>query len=569
MHSINMKTITIALIAIIVSIFICLSISQASKKFVLDELDFPVVAKATSESGLPLYYRGEASQQHLGIYHPPLYIYLLALHIKIFGFSENTVRSFGLLCTLLTAYLTILLGSRLSDNREWQYFSVFFVGLFLLNPYTLANTSLPDIDQTILPVLMTLFVLLLYGTNVNDRLLGLSFAALLWAKLTTPLALIPLSAIYWYSENHSINQTLRKSILVFGSGFALFLSTYWCYCYFFKLPFSYTFDFFLHSFTKGSASNGLGGVLKKIAQNVGYSGDVLMWMTLPTVFVFFLSLTYLYLYKFLPIDRRKVLSIMIFSVFVTVFYCCLIAPFGGFFKYPYPVFQFACLGVALVCSSTIESTHSVCKKTNWIIPRSAFLFLLFGATTLISGYCQIRFWGDHSNFGVRLSANNMILIGASVAILMGCLLSQVSSLKSAIILLIPIAFGVVIGVGVTISRYHAISPFPTKYSYGQRGMDQAISYLKERLQTGEVVWGMKDIGFYTGNRYEESYGYYFKNDSREKIRALRNSGIRYFVATKDIGEDRIDAYPDILSALEECCYLDNQFGNFYIYKARL
>jgi hypothetical protein len=193
---------------------------------------------------------------------------------------------------------------------------------------------------------------------------------------------------------------------------------------------------------------------------------------------------------------------------------------------------------------------------------------LFGATTLISGYCQIRFWGDHSNFGIRLSPNKLVLIGASAAILTGYLLSQVSSLKNVIILLIPIAFGVVIGVGAAISRYHAISPFPTKYSYGQRGMDQTISYLKERLQTGEVVWGMKDIGFYTGNRYEESYGYYFAKNSREKIRALRDSGIRYFVATKGIGEDRIDAYPDVLSALEECCYLDRQFGNFYIYKVK-
>jgi hypothetical protein len=74
---------------LIIFVFIALIFAQAQKKFTLDELDFPVVAKATSETGRPVYFRGEATPQHLGLYHPPLYIYALAAQIKVLVFRKT------------------------------------------------------------------------------------------------------------------------------------------------------------------------------------------------------------------------------------------------------------------------------------------------------------------------------------------------------------------------------------------------------------------------------------------------------------------------------------------------
>ena len=157
MKSVKSETASKLIVCLIAFVFIALIFAQADKKFVLDELDFPIVAKATSESWRPVYYRGEGTPQHVGLYHPPLYIYALAAYVKVFGFSENTVRSFGLLCTLLTALLTVGIAARMMHRDRLRFFVPIFCGLYLLNPYTIANTTLPDIDQTILPVLITLF----------------------------------------------------------------------------------------------------------------------------------------------------------------------------------------------------------------------------------------------------------------------------------------------------------------------------------------------------------------------------------------------------------------------------
>jgi hypothetical protein len=121
---------------------------------------------------------------------------------------------------------------------------------------------------------------------------------------------------------------------------------------------------------------------------------------------------------------------------------------------------------------------------------------------------------------------------------------------------------------VGVSRTHAVSEFPTKYNYGQLGFDHTVGYLKEKLAPGEVIWSMKDIGYYSGNKYIESYSYYYDEDVEYKIMSLSSAGVRYFVATRDIGEDRIDASPKVLAALENCCILEKNFGNYYIYRKK-
>ena len=136
-----------------------------------------------------------------------------------------------------------------------------------------------------------------------------------------------------------------------------------------------------------------------------------------------------------------------------------------------------------------------------------------------------------------------------------------------VVAMLSIAVGATIGIGLGISRAQAISPLSTKYYYGQQGMDETVSYLKNRLNPGEVIWSMKDVGFYAGNHYSENYPDFFDRDGRHRVIALSRSGIRFFVATKGIGEDRIDAYPEIQAALDECCTLVKNFGNYYIYKA--
>ena len=141
---------------LITAVFVILVAVQAGKSFVLDEIDFPIVSHATSQSLKPIYYRGEVSPVHVGTYHPTLYINSLAAFIKTFGFNETSVRFFGVICTLSSAYLLILILRRLIKKNETA--ETLLLGLYLYNPYTIANTTLPDIDSTVLPVVLLLFI---------------------------------------------------------------------------------------------------------------------------------------------------------------------------------------------------------------------------------------------------------------------------------------------------------------------------------------------------------------------------------------------------------------------------
>ncbi len=551
----NLMRSTNYVIALFIALFVALVVSQADKSFVLDELDFPIVAKATSETWKPVYYRGEENKTHLGLYHPPLYIYLLGAYVKFFGFSENTVRTFGLFCTLLTALMTAILGSRISPRRSYSFIPIFFA-LYLSNPYTVANTTLPDIDQSILPPLITLYLIFLFD-NRKEWILAVVFTLLLWAKLTTPLVLIPFSLIYWYSGNGSVVASILRCIRVFVSAIILFVISYFIYCKLTNLPFGYTFDFLLHSFSKGSGATELSVVYNKIAQNYTYSSGLLEWMMYPFVLLFFLSLILSFSKYRSDSTDAKILGLGLLTTFVTLFYCGLIAPFGGFFKYPFPVFQLACLVISMTISSRLGDSALDKKSIAW-----------FGIIVAVSALAfQAKYLGDHrlvAKFIESVFVNSQYLV---ILLLIVAALWSILSKKAAVIIL-SLLVGGQVGLAVGVSRTHAVSVFPTKYNYGQLGFDDTVGYLKQKLEPGEVVWSMKDIGYYSGNKYIESYSYYFDEEVEHKIMSLSSAGVRYFVATKDIGEDRLDASPKVSAALDNCCILEKNFGNYYIYRKK-
>src|SRR3974390_1131481 len=87
--------------------FVILSAVNAPRPLHLDNMDFPAIAASTAVSGLPIWYKGEKKPHDTGLYHPPLYIYLLAGWIRAFGSSPAAVRMFGMACALLQGLLVL------------------------------------------------------------------------------------------------------------------------------------------------------------------------------------------------------------------------------------------------------------------------------------------------------------------------------------------------------------------------------------------------------------------------------------------------------------------------------
>jgi len=578
---------------LVIALFIAMVFSQAGKKFALDEVDFPVLAKAISETGMPYHYRGETDPSSLGLWHPPLYAYSLAAFVKVFGFNENTVRAFGMFCTLLSAFLALEVYGKLFHPQtiERKRFSPLFLSLFLLHPYTIANTTVPDIDSTLLPISLLLFVygLLIYsGAQYKDTrqiisiklVLSLSalFALNLWAKMTTPLVLIPVVFLTFYIKGWSLKKCMVFACATGAVGGLIFLSTYAFYCFALSLPFDFVFRFLSFSFSKNSASGGgIGELLAGIYGHLTYTKLFVNWLGI--VFVFALTLACGSLFFQRPkVEADRILFVLAgFGLFVTFFYLSLTGAFGGFFKYPYSTFSFLVIVVShfflknIVFNKTDKEFLRISYHESTIkISRQQMLLGIFCLVTILMSYYQVAVAKDfviHQNRPVTLSFV-LILIGSAIV------LSYFSAKKSGSLWLtcgLTILLAIMIGTQFGVSRSQAIATYPTKYHYGQSGYDKTVSYLKERLNPNETIWSMKDIGYYANGKYLENYSSIFRTKleiENNLKKVINENNVRYFVVTTGIGQDRIDAYTELKAALDSCCVVEKQFGNFIIYKAK-
>ena len=578
---------------LVIAAFILLVFSQADKKFMLDAVDFPVLVKAISETGSPFHYRGETDIRSLGLWHPPLFAYSLAAFVKIFGFSENIVRAYGMCCVLLSAYLSILIYRTLFPSKETEksFFALVFLSIFLLHPYTIANATVPDIDSTLLPVTMLAF---LYGLvrlpgpeksiaaigSVPSSVLVLSllFTLNLWTKLTTPLILIPTAFLVAWIKGGALKDVIVSTLKIAVFGGAFFFLTYWLYCYLLGLPFDFTFKFLLFSFTKNSSSGGgTSAFVANVLSHLAYARQFVNWIGLLFVFALAVSISDLIFQKKRS-ENEWILSVFVgMGIFVTVFYLSLTGAFGGFFKYPFPVFAILNLAIADYFYRNISSPRNHIDRISSVVSGSGFskikcasLGLLAAGVVLAALYYQLVVAQDTLIRQDRPVSLVTIVVILGAAMLIGAFFNwrNVRVIKKYCV---PLFLLIMASSQLGISRSQAVAHYPTTYHYGQTGFDETIAYLNKMLRPGELIWSMKDIGYYSKTNYYENYISMFKA-APELTAHLENlivaKNVRYFVVTKDIGQDRIDAYADLKSALQACCYPDREFGNFVVYRAK-
>ncbi len=430
------------------------------------------------------------------------------------------------------------------------------LGLYLLNPYTIANTTLPDIDSTVLPVVILLFIYfslryLLQKKDMSNKvglILGSLFGLALWSKLTTPLIIPPFLACLAFITSKDYKKSIVFTLKVTLVGFFGFIITYFVYCKLLNLSTTYTYHFLLDSFSKGTSSDSL---LVSVLNNLEYARNFVYWPTLPVVGLFGVSFIGVMLDKDKS-EKTKIKKLLVLmSLLVAIFYIALIAPFGGFFKYPFPVFGILILTIALFYDRYIRDT-----KINLLY---AFI------ATAIGFVVEKIFWGDSMFLNRKPFGHLAFLI---LIVVVSYVLLKINTRRVAASMFVLYIF-FCIGFQLSISRIQATAPYPTKYEYGQAGLDQTTAYLRSNTDPNETIWSMKDVGYYVNNKYYESYGYYFDQSlENDLINMLKSSKVRYYVVTTGIGQDNIDAHPNIKQILDTNAVREKEFGNFVIYKSK-
>lgn len=549
--------------------------ATAGQPFHLDNMDFPAVAKATSETGLPLYYRGEENPQHLGLYHPPLYIYLLAGWIRLFGFGEVQIRLFGYVCLLVQFWLAFRIMGLLFGREIVRPWVPVILLAFLPHAYTLQAASIVDIDTTIYgPILLAVLCFTLslswrdgvwHGEEVTPRdcfVIAVLLSIALWAKLTTslltflvlPLLLLP--KLRWW-------KALLCSLAAGIGGILLFAGSYWLYGAATKLNVGYTYAFTLDSFLHRGVIHGSGFA----ARMVGYASRfqemfplLLFWTGALPVLAAGLGCA-----SALWVALRKrdaglwhASVVLGTALIVTLSYCAQTMTFGRApFKY---VFVYWCiLAVSPIPIAKLWKLDppSLSGKSLWLL---AMVYVVGFGIGLHYLKDEMIYQGVllRSLFGIwNVPAIGLVVFGVLLPL-------HRPSAGRVLAASVVLAGGMACGV----ARHQAGADYSTTYDYGQQGMREAASVIRVLTQPQDMIVSMKDIGFLAERRYLENYqALYGGGRSAERLsKDIRSGAAALAVFTEERGQDQLVMNPAVKQEVESQTCLVYIAGNYRIYR---
>ena len=213
-----------------IAAFLFFAFASIKKPFIMDEIFFVNAAIGENREALVA-----------ALTHPPLYIYMVMLSFKIFGVSEVSARIVGILFSLATIILIYMLSLEIFyENKKKHLIALSGSFIYAINPFVIQNSVLTAMDSTMLPFLITFFMLIFVKTaamkNKRLQILGILFGILLWTKFSTPLFMM-LAIFSFYVLNKEYKKGIINCVGIIVIGAAFFLLTWALYSIIFNIPF--------------------------------------------------------------------------------------------------------------------------------------------------------------------------------------------------------------------------------------------------------------------------------------------------------------------------------------------
>lgn len=557
--------------------YLALTIPRMNDLYVIDEAVFPYVAEGILKNGAPFYYNGELRPADFGLWHPPLYDYLLAGFVGIFGFSPISVRAFGVVCVLLAMIVLFSVLRRIMPTASQGAYIV-LAALVLSSPQVISGALIPDIDGSfgLLVVVLTLWL----ATVVTQDRLSLRMALFVVAFATLTVAtkftisgfvaiIIGVAALLsdtrqWAKVFTVVGAFVVGSVLALG---LLFLAGA-LIGFDARLPFDYLFG------SLGSRTPGRGGVAGAIGTLLDGPGATLAWIGPAIMIAAIVASIAIPLRRVKGVDARLVGLMTGAGLFIVVGYAFISASPFQFPKYtPAAVPAFALAATALL-SLLPHSVTGILRTARGAVILSAYALVLLGGT-----------------FGMFLLASRFErLHGRSVGDLalltLGCAVAVALITVAALLFLRPIfvdraSMRSVVGSGVLITlvltpvmvqtssaAVNAVAPYATRYYYGERGMNAFVAEAEELIPAGVPIIGPKDIGFQVNRPfYEDAILFSWPLD---KFRDFVADEEVSFVITRDKHDYSERIYPQYFAVIREYYepILDSADSDFVLWQLK-
>jgi 4-amino-4-deoxy-L-arabinose transferase-like glycosyltransferase len=505
---------SIVLLALAVWLHLSFVLPQLAKPFVYDEVAFALVGEGVAATGRPYADLGHIGQSGLwgiegdpnerfgwGLWHPPLYAYVLGLSFSTFGVSEWSARLVGVVCNLGAAAFVFLATRRLLRDRSAKGLPLGWAGiaalLYLTSPLVVQSALLLDIDGTVLVLLLSILTYLSLRLIQADSQrawlwwLGLTvavFALSLWAKMTSPWA-FPVALLGFRMLGRSPWRPWRGIVEVAalaGGGTVLFLATWWLACSITGMSFEMPFQVLWSEFHDAAGSS------SAWRSNPHILAELVAYVTL------WISPYLLGLFLFAAVWRVGALFVSR-PAFVLQPVDVVLAAGGGLallyllkLAASFPKYHIAMMPMWAVAAAWL-----LARAVGRVGPleTSVYALCLLGFGSYFASQVQDR-WVLFSGWSFVAP---LVLVPAALGLgflAIGPLLRRDSIIRQASLLLLLLVLAWSNGV----NAQQRLSGGSTNYYYGVSGMVEAGQVVDQTVQDGEPYIAAKEVAWYSRHR---------------------------------------------------------------------
>lgn len=505
------------------------SLSRIQQTVTQDELNWLIAAKTYYANGAPLHL----ISNKVVTYSPYLYLHSVVTAFRLFGESDIVARLPGIISGLLAIILVFLITKLLSKGNQTERVQLAAISslLYAITPAVIQGAAIIDIDNTVLvpSILFLCWTFLRYLQEENYTwaiLMGLALSIAMWARITTPPAVVLLLSFYILVSKKAIKTKLIFFFAIF-TGVFLFVASWYLYCcnteIFFWGPFKYTLGSFQGK--KGHLT------LSYISQNIIY---LILWIgTFSSLLFTILVIERGKRYIKKPAINQEDIFLWI-GVSLMFGYTFVGGTLFGYPKYHSPAIPLLYIYACIVLSrfKEFENIHSKAVLSIVIIALAFVVqFLVIGDLLFIFRYSlrnaiafALPLYPILINIAVKISL--FFLIFATIF----AIFSWTSFRKAWLLLLVLFVIGTNTGTAFVqnSANYH------TGYNYGGKGTVEAAQFIRENVPAQSFVFAPSEIIYYLElpkSKHLRNPIWTDINELKKRLADKNTSALAYSIAT--------------------------------------
>lgn len=497
--------------------------------------------------------------QHLGIPHPPLYIWLAGLAVRIFGFGLPAIRSVGALAYVATL-LIIPAACDAFFKENTQHTALIAIATYAVHPLALQGSLLLDIDNTIFTPALLLFLTALaiherFSRAGGIALIAVTYALMLWTKLLPSSLIISIAVAVIYAWRR---RGFASVIVGMAFGLAVFAGTFALMAALTNFP----YELVVATFRRTSAPVS-GGVTAVVTRGLMGGGITASWIGIPFVLV------YLYLLApravdFLRTRRVDLPDILILSSATGMALYTIGSELPmGYPRYHYPMFA---LMVLLVSQHLAKNRFG--RRTQFVLAGAAAAAVVYFAVVMPDPLLpQYALTFDTNSLAERLTFGLRLQVGA-LLIPLGVLgLGSWLALRDArnTIRVTWVAF--CLGAWFVLTVAQVLAPYATIYEYGRVGAAQAGDLVRARTKATDNIVAPMEILFASHRPGDYVLNLVCPDCTAEKwlSEMAAQAPAAYVLTFKEDGRYTQVSRNAQVQALLTRCYTEQTVGSYLVY----